>query len=293
MNLSYRNQRNAEIIARFWNKSLDKPEWYEVKTQSKDNVEILIYDVIGWPFVEAQDFVTTLSDMGGKDVTVRINSPGGDVFDALAIYNAISSYKGKITTQIESLAASAASFIALAGQEVKAYKNAMMMIHDPLIGIWGNQYELRDAANLLEKISVNMLDIYADHSNIGKRTIKEMMKNETWFTAKEMKEKGLIDSIIEKDGAKAKFDLSVFSRVPDGIGGQKEGRGLTPREIERALRDAGASRNFAKAIAAGGSKDPEQKTQTELQQSANQRDAEIADKLKTLIINMYGGYKNA
>lgn len=288
MKLSYRNQRNAEIISRFWNKPLDKPEWFEVKSQTDDEAEILIYDVIGWPFVMAEDFVTKLVDLGTKNLTVRINSPGGDVFDAWAIFNAMKSYKGKITTRIESLAASAASFIALAGKEVQAYKNAMMMIHDPWVFAWGNQYELRDSADLLEKISWNMIDAYTDNSNIGKRTIKEMMKDETWFTAKEMKENGLIDTIIESDGAKARFDLSIYSKVPDGLENQKEGRELSEREIEHALRDAGASRNFAKAIASRRS----DKLKNETNPPANQWDAEIADTLKTLTIDMYGGYKN-
>lgn len=285
MKLSYRNQRNAEIIARFWNKPLDKPEWFEVKSQAENETEILIHDVIGWPFIEAQDFIHALSDMNGKDVNVRINSPGGDVFDAQAIYNAMSSYSGKITVTIDSLAASAASIIALAGQEVRSYKNSLMMIHDPWLFAIGNQYELTVAADLLGKISGNLIDIYADNSNIGKRTIKEMMKAETWFTANEMKDKGLIDTIIDKDGVKASFNLSIFSKAPEGIEAKKEGRELTPREIEHALRDAGASRNFAKAMAAGRI-EPKQKKET----NNNQWDAEIVDRLKTLTINMYGGY---
>lgn len=283
MKLSYRNQRNAEIIARFWNKPLDKPEWFEVKNQTGEEAEILIYDVIGWPFVEADTFVSSLAEMGTRDVTVRINSPGGDVFDAMAIFNAMKSYKGKLTTRIESLAASASSAIALAGHKVQAYKNAMMMIHDPWTFAIGNQYELRDTADLLEKISGSFIDAYADNSNIGKRDIKAMMKDETWFTAKEMKDKGLIDTIIESDGTKAKFDLSVFSKAPEGLEGQKEGRELTPREIEQALRDAGASRNFAKAVAVGRSEEPRHEDK---KPDANQWDAEIADSLKTLTINM-------
>ncbi len=289
MELSYRNQRNAEIVSRFWNKPLDKPGWFEVKAQSDDEAEILIYDIIGWPFVRAEDFVNQLSEMGTKTVTVRINSPGGDVFDSLAIYNAMKSYKGKIITQIESLAASAASIVSIGGKEVRAYKNTMMMIHDPWLFTMGNQYELRDAADLLEKISGNMIDIYSDNSNIGKRDIKAMMKGETWLTAKEMKENGLINTIMESDGAKAKFDLSIYSKAPEGLEGQKEGRELTPREIESALRDAGASRNFAKAVAAGRSEESKQENKL----NANQRDAEIVDALKTLTINMYGGYKHA
>jgi ATP-dependent Clp endopeptidase proteolytic subunit ClpP len=289
MKLTYRNQRNAEIIARFWNKPLDKPGWFEIKSQSEDEAEILIYDVIGWPFIEAGSFIDSLNNFGTKTVKVRINSPGGDVFDALAIYNAMDSYKGKIITFIDSLAASAASVVAVAGHEVQAYKNAMMMIHEPWSFAIGNQYELTDIAGLLGKISGNLVDIYADKSNIGKRDIKSMMKSETWFTAKEMKEKGLIDTIIDGSGAKAKFDLSIYSKAPECIDGQKEGRELTSREIETALRDAGASRNFAKAVAAGRSEELKRKDIDD----TNQRDAEIAQNLKTIISNMTGGYSNA
>lgn len=288
MKLAYRNQRNAEIISRFWNKPLDKPEWFEVKAQAENEAEILIYDVIGWPFIPAEDFVNRLTDFGAMDLTIRINSPGGDVFDALAMYNAMRSYKGKITVRIESLAASSASIIALAGREIQAYKNAMMMIHEPWTIAVGNQYDFVDIADLLGKIGGNLLDIYADNSNIGKRTIKEMMKDETWFTAREMKEKGLINTIIEGDGVKAKFDLSIFSRTPDNFEPEDGGKQLSPREIERALRDAGASRNFAKAVAVRGSEKPKAIEKP----TANQWDAEIADKVKSLTIQMYGGYKN-
>lgn len=289
MNLSYRNQRNAENIARFWNKSLDKPDWYEIKSQSEEEVEIFIYDVIGWPFTRAEDFAKSLSEFGTKNLIVRVNSPGGDVFDAVSIFNTINSYKGKTITRIDSLAASAASIVALSGKEVQVYKNSMMMIHEPWTFAWGNQYDLSDVVNLLGKISGNFIDIYADNSNIGKRTIKEMMKDETWFTAKEMKEKDLIDTIIEKDGAKANFDLSIFSKIPEGIEGQKEGRELSEREVERALRDVGASRNFAKAVAVR--RNEKLKSSNDLNKNANQWDAEIANQLKTLTIDMYGGYK--
>ena len=289
MNLSYRNQRNAEITAQFWGKSLDKPDWFEIKAQSEnsaDEVEIFIYDIIGWPFNSSQEFVTALSEIKDKSLLVRINSPGGDVFDSLAIFNALKSFKNKVITRIESLAGSAASFIALAGQEVQAYKNSMMMIHEPMVFALGNQYDLKDMAEILSKISSNMVDMYADRSNIGKRDIKSMMKAETWFTAKEMKEKDLIDSIVDGEGIKAKFDLSIFSKTPEEIIDQKEGRQLSPREIEQALKNYGASRNFAKAVAVGCSEKPK------IIIDANQWDAEIANLMKSLANDMNGGYGN-
>lgn len=297
MRLSYRNQKNAKAIAAFWGKPLDKKEWFTIKSQSDDDeAEILIFDVIGWPWLEAQAFVVALSELGGKDVTVRIASPGGDIVDAVAIFNSFEQYKGKVTTKIESLAASSASLIALAGDEVQAYKNALMMIHDPWMFTVGNQYELRADADVLSKFSSNLVDAYSDNSNIGKRDIKAMMKDETWFTAKEMKDKGLIDTIIDKDGAKAKFDLSIFANMPDNILDITEGdKDLTIREIERALRDAGASQKFAKAFVAGRYKGDDQRDVDNLEQEPNkadQRDVEIANNIKTIIEDMTGGYKH-
>jgi ATP-dependent Clp endopeptidase proteolytic subunit ClpP len=253
MNLKYRNQRNAEATARYWNKPIDKSDWYKIEALSEDSTEVMIYDVIGWPFNDAGEIIRALAGIDTKTVTVRINSPGGDVFDSMAIFNALQSHKSKIVTRIESLAASAASFIALAGKEVQAYQNAMVMIHDPWVLAAGNQYDLREIADILEKISGNMVDIYSQNSKVGKKEIRDMLKAETWFTAKEAREKGFIDTIIDGKAAKAQFDLSMFAHVPDGF--TAEDHELTERDAEKALRDAGFSRAKAKALLAGRSQD--------------------------------------
>jgi ATP-dependent protease ClpP protease subunit len=253
MKLAYRSEKNAEAVARFWGKSLDKPDWYriEAKDNGDDNAEIVIYDVIGWPYNDAFDLVRALGSIKAKNITVRINSPGGDVFDGVAIFNALKDHDARVTTKIEGLAASMASVVALAGDEVQAHKNAMYMIHDPWVLAAGNQYDLREIADILQKIGGNMLDIYYDKSNIGKRELKAMRKEETWFTAQEAKDRGLIDTVVDAGAAKAKFDLSIFANVPDELeDSDREGATLSKQEIERALRDAGASRSFAKSIAA-------------------------------------------
>ena len=253
MNLKYRNQRNAEATARYWNKPIDKADWYKIEALSEDNTELMIYDVIGWPFNDAGEIIRALAGVTSKTVTVRINSPGGDVFDAMAIFNALQAHKSKVITRVESLAASAASFIALAGKEVQAYQNAMVMIHDPWVLAAGNQYDLREIADILEKISGNMVDIYSQNSNIGKKEIRDMLKAETWFTAKEAKEKGFVDTIIDGKAAKAQFDLSMFAHVPDGFTGNDHDEPIA-RKYEKALRDVGASKNEARAILARGLK---------------------------------------
>jgi ATP-dependent Clp protease, protease subunit len=281
MKLNYRNQKNAEATAKFWNKPLDRPDWFKVQALAEDETEILIYDVIGWPFIEASEFIRALAGITSGKILVRINSPGGDVFDSVAIYNALKEHKAKVTTRIEALAASAASFIAIAGKEVQAYSNAMMMIHEPYVFAAGNQFDMREVADILEKISNSMIDIYAANATPGKREIAQMMKDETWLSAKEAKEKGFIDTILESGkGAKAQFDLSMFVHAPDDICANKEGRELTEREIERALRDAGASRSFAKTVAAGCSNGNE----------GNQRDVEsLKSTINLMITTVKGG----
>ena len=125
MKLSYRNERTAKFIASYYSKPLDKPDWYSINAVSDDEAEILLYDYIGWPYNEAGDFVRALGELRQGKIVIRINSPGGDVFDAHAIHNAIKAHPSKPTTRIESLAASAASYISIAGSERQAYKNTM------------------------------------------------------------------------------------------------------------------------------------------------------------------------
>jgi len=250
MNLSYRNHKNAEAVSRFWGKPLDRPEWYKIEASANDQAEILVYDVIGWPYNDAGDLVRYVNSLGDKDILVRLNTPGGDVFDGMAIFNALANHKGKVTIRIEALAASMGSVLAMAGKEIQAYSNTMMMIHDPWTYMAGNQYELREMADLLEKISGNMLDVYTGRSKVGKREMKEIMKAETWYTAKEAKEKGFINTILETGKAtKAQFDLTMYANVPDVF--EWEPPEATERQKEKALRDVGFSLNDAKAILAG------------------------------------------
>lgn len=249
--IRFRNQKNAEALARYWNKPLDRPDWWEIKNQADEETELIIYDVIGWPFNDASELVRAVAGIKSTTITVRINSPGGDVFDGMAIYNALASHPARVVTRIEGLAASIASVIAMAGREIQAYQNTFVMVHRAWALTVGNTDELRDAADLLDKIDSQLVDIYAARTKSGKKEIKQLMAETTWMTAKEAKEKGFVTSIIENGkGAKALFDLSIFDNVPDGLDHGPGGKDLNKREIERALRDAGASASFAKKAAA-------------------------------------------
>ena len=274
MKLPYRTSKNAAAVSKIWGKPLEKPDWWRVEASTDEAEEILIYDYIGWPFNDPYDLSNHLAGLAGKDVKVRINSPGGDVFDGLAIYNSLQNYKGTVTTVVDGLAASMASVIAVGGHQVQSRKNAMLMIHEPWTVMAGDQHELRAVADLLQKISGNLLDIYSDRVDGKKRDLKQKMKDETWFTAKEAADYGLIDKVLDTQASKAAFDLSVFSNAPDGISAEKPGGELTEREIERALRDAGGSRSFARAFIAKNYKPL--------------RDAEINSELQNLINSMKG-----
>lgn len=280
MKMNYRNAKSAESIARFWGKPLDKPDWYKIEARTDDEAEIIIYDVIGWPFIEADVFVRELAGIKAKSIKLRINSPGGDVFDGMAIFNALKDHPAKITTQIDGLAASMASVIALSGDEVTAHKNSMMMIHNAWVVVAGDRHLLSAVAtNILEKIDGNILDIYYGKAGSGKRDLRQMMDEETWLTAAEAKEKGLIDRVLEgATQARAQFSLSMYANVPNGLEGKQEGRELTEREMERALRDAGGSRSFAKA-AVSRMKQP-------------LRDVEVKSELEKLISKITGGKKD-
>lgn len=254
MNLSYRNEKNAKFIAEMYKKPLDQPDWYKIENISDEEAEVFIYSYIGWPFNDAGDFAKALSAMKQSKITVRVNSPGGDALDGVAMFNAIKAHPSKIITRIEALAASAASYIAVAGQEKQAYKNTMIMIHEPMVGVAGNQHELRGVADILTQLNENMIDMYADNTNVGKRDLKAMLKAETWMTAKQAKEKGFIDTIIEAgSSAHAAFDLSMFANYPGGKTAPVKTGEPTIRDIETLLRDAGGlSKDKAKALLARG-----------------------------------------
>ncbi len=251
MKLNYRNQKNAEAIAAYWNKPLDKPAWYSVQALGEDTQEIFIYDVIGWPYNDVGELVRTMAGMKDKPILARINSPGGDVFDGMALFNAFANHPGGVSVRIESLAASMASVVAMAGKKVEAYRNTMLMIHNAWVMAIGDENVLREIADLLEKIDGNILDIYTGKTKTGKKEMKQMMAEETWMTAQEAKEKGFIDTILESGKpAKAQFDLSIFAHAPDDLLSDDR-RESTEREKEKALRDVGLSLKEAKAFLAG------------------------------------------
>lgn len=184
-----------------------------------------IYEEIGgsggWFFdtgVTAVDFVAELAGIEG-DLEVHINSPGGDVFEGLAIYNALAQRKGNVTTIVDGIAASAASFIAMAGTQRVICPGAMMMIHDASGMCIGNAQDMREMVDLLEKVSENIAAIYAAHSPQAGVDWRAAMRATTWYTADEAVAAGLAHRLAQRPAASAladaaKFDLSGYLHAP-------------------------------------------------------------------------------
>src|SRR3990167_11554562 len=199
---SNRDVARAAWKSHFHNRSLTekKQSKLEVRNLDATSVEILLYDEIGFWGVTAKEFATTLAGITAASIVVRINSPGGDVFDGLAIYNSLQAHPATIKTQIDGWAASAASFIALAGESVTIAQSAFMMIHKAWGITLGNADDHRDMVMTLDKIDGQLSDIYAKKTAKPKAEILALMKGEsdgTWFTADEAKAMGLADTIVD------------------------------------------------------------------------------------------------
>lgn len=160
--------------------------------------EILIYDFIGSNFFEegvtAKSVHDALKDMDG-DVTVRINSPGGDVFQGASIYNLLNQYdRGEVHTVIDGLAASAASVIAMAGKTTIA-KNGLFMIHNPWTFAMGEAKDMTKTAELLDKVKDSIITTYESKATTDRDAISQLMDDETWFDAEGAVANGFVDEV--------------------------------------------------------------------------------------------------
>jgi len=158
---------------------------------------IEINDEIGYWGISAYQVKSQLENMSG-DITVEINSPGGSVYEGIAIFNALKSYdKGSVTTIITGQAASMASYIALAGDTIKAYDNAVYMIHNASVCLCGDFNYLRKRADVLEGLSSIIKNAYISKTEKSSEDLQKMMDDETYFFGSEILENGFVDELIE------------------------------------------------------------------------------------------------
>ncbi len=175
-----------------------EPESVELKIEGdivSDN-DVWLYEWFGDEHTSKNKFKNELSSHEGKPITVWIDSYGGDVFAAAGIYNALKEHKGKITVKIDGKAMSAASVIAMAGDEILMSPVGMLMIHNPLTYAEGDMHELRHVADILDTVKDTIINAYQMKTGKSRNKIAEMMDNETFMSAKQAKKEGFIDGVL-------------------------------------------------------------------------------------------------
>ncbi len=201
-------------------------QWYRIvvnaaKDDEPETADVYIYDEISAWGVTASNFAKDLAQISAKDITVRMNTPGGDVYDGIAIHSVLKNHPANVTVKVEGLAASIGSVIAMAGDKIIMSKYATMMIHDAMGAVFGNAEDHTTASEVLNKISTTLAQIYADRAGGDVEEWRAMMLAETWFDSKEAVEFGLADAIDDKmTKVENSWDLGQFrhpgrERAPD------------------------------------------------------------------------------
>ena len=212
--------------------------WYAITAEAASDgaptrAKINIYDAIGgWWGTNASDFVAELDGLDVDELEVHVNSPGGAVWDGIAIMNSLKKHRARVTVIVDGLAASAASIVAMAGDEVVMAEGSQMMVHQASGGAWGNAETMRDMVGILDKIDVSMAAIYARRAGGTRASWLDVMRAETWYTAEEAVEAGLADRaevVPDAVDAEAAFDLSIFTYAG-------RSHAPTPRNARASLR---------------------------------------------------------
>ncbi|MVW72141.1 head maturation protease, ClpP-related [Bordetella sp. 15P40C-2] len=209
--------------------------------ESEDDRSISIYDVIGYDWwtgegVTAKRIASALRSMGAGPVTVNVNSPGGDMFEGLAIYNLLREHQGEVTIKVLGLAASAASIIAMAGDTVQIARAGFLMIHNCWVVAQGNRHDLREFADTMEPFDAAMADIYAARSGQDMAAVQRQMDGETWIGGSQAIEQGYADELLSSDQVgkgDAKASASAVRRIEAAI----RAAGLPRSEAQRLISD--------------------------------------------------------
>lgn len=195
-----------------------KRNWYTVKAAAESKPAVMsIYDDIGMWGVSASAFLSDLRNQSGP-LEVEINSLGGSVFDGVAIYNGLKRYGevagNSVTVTVMGIAASIASVIAMAGSKIRMPANSFLMVHKPWGGLYGNADEMRDYAELLDKIEMSLVGTYMSRTGMSEDDVKSMLAQDTWLTAEEAVAKGLADEVLDAIEVNASFEPE---RLPDNV----------------------------------------------------------------------------
>lgn len=212
--------RSREALARQEQRRAAVQSWYRIENAGRgDSADVYLYDMIGMWGVTAQDFVGELNALDAKTINMYVSSEGGEVFDGLAIFEAMVRHPATINATIDGLAASAASFIVQAADSITMAPRAKMMIHDAHGGVLGNSRDLRAMADLLDELSDTIADIYAARAGGSRASWRAAMQDEsggpdgTWYDAEGAVKAGLADSVRGADPAENRIEVTGLGRA--------------------------------------------------------------------------------
>jgi ATP-dependent Clp endopeptidase proteolytic subunit ClpP len=180
--------------------------WYAIQSTENGSAEISLFDEIGFGGTSAKEFIAELKKLSGQHIHLRINSVGGSVVEGTAIYNALRRHKGGLTVHVEALAASMASVVAMAGEEVAISDNALLMIHNPWSMSMGDADDLRKEADILDKLKATLVNAYKRKTGMDSEQIAALMDDETWLGAEEAVAMGFADYV--EDGLEAAASIT-------------------------------------------------------------------------------------
>ena len=202
-------------LLRLLHDNIDRPRSFSVKAEASDVAHVYLYDVIGdWWGIGAAEFVQTLRAVTAPTIHLHINSPGGDVFDARAIATSLKQHSARVVALIEGYAASAATTVALAADEVRIADGAFFMIHNSWTITVGNAADHDEQAALLRQVDGAILADYARKTGKGEDVIRGWMEAETWFTAQQAVEEGFADGLLGEAAAENRWNLAAYSNAP-------------------------------------------------------------------------------
>ena len=231
---------------------------YSIKARAGE-AEVYIYEDVGEGWfggVSAKQFATDLKALGSVDtINVHINSAGGDVFDGLAIYRQLVDHKAKVVAHIDGLAASIASVIAMAGDEIRITEAGFMMIHNAWGVSIGEAVEMRRMADRLETVSGAIADVYVARTNAEANAVRQWMDAETWFGGAEAVKEGFANTVVENLRVAARFDpvRHTFRNMPNALSGCTQAgdgrvRGFDPVELFSTAKPPAAARPNHSAV---------------------------------------------
>lgn len=219
----------------------DVKDWYSIEAKGK-SATVRIYESIGgWFGTSAAAFAAEIADLDVDTIDLRLNSPGGSVFDGVAIHNALLTHRATIDVTVDGVAASIASVIAMAGDSVTMGRGTRMMIHNPSGLVLGQARDMRKIANLLDELAKDIAGFYAARAGKDVAHWLDLMEAETWYSAQEAVDAGLADGVLgaaKDDDEKAKNEVRTFDLRAYGFRYADREHAPSPAAHARSIRSA-------------------------------------------------------